>query len=138
VGNVDTGQRIAYDGLLRAARLAASIAGATGAEVEEIAEEALARLLLQDGPVNNPRAWVRSTATRLAAHTHDRTRLQTDDVLEDLTATERDLVLGQRAGYTVRELGAQLGRDEETTQALLAEANRKLRRSSRKLVDAGG
>jgi len=135
---VDTGQRIAYDGLLRAARLAASIAGVTGPEVDEIAEEALARLLLLDGPANNPKAWVRSTATRLAAHSHLRTRLRTDDVLEDLTATERGLVLGQRAGYTARELAARSGLDEETTQALLAEANRKLRRSSRRLVETGG
>jgi len=137
VGKVDTGQRIAYDGLLRAARLAASIAGATGAEVDEIADEALALLLLQDGPVNNPKAWVRSTATRLAAHTHARTRLQADDVLEELSATERDLVLGQRAGYSIRELAARLGLDEGSTQELLAEANRRLRRSSRKLVDTG-
>ena len=132
---MDTGQRIAYDGLLRAARLAASIAGATGTDVGEIADEAIARLLLQDGPVNNPKAWVRSTATGLAAHTQARERILSEDVLLELTSTERDLVLGHRAGYTERELAVRLGFDHETTQTLLLEASRKLRRSSRRLVD---
>src|SRR5688572_4960848 len=61
VGNVNA-QHIEYDGLRRAARLAASIAGATGVEVDEVADEAMARLLMQDGLVNNPKAWVRRTA----------------------------------------------------------------------------
>lgn len=135
MGNVDTGQQIAYDGLLRAARLAASIAGARGAEVEEIAEESMALLLMQDGLVNNPKAWVRSTAARLAAETHGRRRIQTDDVLEELTPTERSLVMGQRTGFSVRELAQRLGLSEDGTHALLAEANRKVRRSSRRLAE---
>lgn len=136
MGNVDTGQQIGYDGLLRAARLAASIAGASGAEVDEIAEEAMARLLMQDGLVNNPKAWVRRTATRLAAQAHARRRIQTDDVLEDLTAAERSLVMAQRSGYSVRELAQRHGLSEAEAGALLAEANRKVRRSSRRLADA--
>jgi DNA-directed RNA polymerase specialized sigma24 family protein len=132
---VDTGQQIVYDGLRRAARLAASIAGASGAEVDEIAEEAIARLLMQDGLVNNPKAWVRRTATRLAVQAHVRQRIQTDDVLEELSATERSLVVGQRAGYTVRELADRLGLGEDGTRELLMEANRKVRRTSRRFVD---
>ena len=135
MGNVDTGQQIAYDGLLRAARLAASIAGARGAEVEEIAEESMALLLMQDGLVNNPKAWVRSTAARLATEAHGRRRIQTDDVLEELTPTERSLVTGQRTGFSVRELAQRLGLSEDGTHALLAEANRKVRRSSRRLAE---
>jgi DNA-directed RNA polymerase specialized sigma24 family protein len=135
VGNVDTGQHTEYDGLRRAARLAASIAGATGSEVDEIAEEAMARLLMQDGLVNNPKAWVRRTATRLAVQAHARQRLNTDDVLEELTQTERSLVVGQRAGYTTRELAQRLGITEDATSTLLVEANRKVRRSSRRLAD---
>lgn len=133
---MDTGQQIEYDGLRRAARLAASIAGATGAEVDDVAEEAMARLLMQDGLVNNPKAWVRSTATRLAREAHARQRISSDDVLEELTPTERSLVVGHRSGHTVRELCHRLGITEETAQALLAEANRKVRRSSRRLADA--
>lgn len=132
---MDTGQQIVYDGLRRAARLAASIAGASGAEVDEIAEEAIARLLMQDGLVNNPKAWVRRTATRLAVQAHVRQRIQTDDVLEELSATERSLVVGQRAGYTVRELADRLGLGEDGTRELLMEANRKVRRTSRRFVD---
>jgi DNA-directed RNA polymerase specialized sigma24 family protein len=133
---VDTGQHIEYDGLRRAARLAASIAGATGAEVEEIAEEAMARLLMQDGLVNNPKAWVRSTATRLAAGTHARQRLRTDDVLEELTPTERGLVVGHRVGRPMRELAQHLGYSEDATRTMLSEANRKIRRSTRRLAEA--
>jgi DNA-directed RNA polymerase specialized sigma24 family protein len=133
---VDTGQQIAYDGLIRAARLAASIAGASGAEVDEIAEESMALLLMQDGLVNNPKAWVRSTAARLAAEAHGRRRIQTADVLDELTPTERSLVMGQRTGYSVRELAQRLGLSEDGTHEILAEANRKVRRSSRRLADA--
>lgn len=137
MGNVDTGQHTEYDGLRRAARLAASIAGASGSEVEEIAEEAVARLLMQDGLVNNPKAWVRSTATRLTVEAHRRQRINSDDVLEELDAAERTLVVGHRAGHTVRELAQRLGYSEEATRDMLAEANRKVRRSSRRLADAG-
>ena len=133
---MDTGQHIEYDGLRRAARLAASIAGAAGSEVEDIAEEAMARLLMQDGLVNNPKAWVRSTATRLTAQTHGRQRLRTDDVLGELDQTERRLVVAQRVGYTTRELAERLGVSEDTTRTLLSEANRKVRRSTRRLADA--
>jgi len=134
VGNVDTGQHLEYDGLSRAARLAASIAGAAGSEVDEIAEEAIARLLMQDGLVNNPKAWVRRTATRLAHEATSRQRISTDDVLEELDQIERRLVVGQRVGYTTRELAQGLGVSEDTTRTLLAEANRKVRRSSRRLA----
>lgn len=134
---MDTGQQhIEYDGLRRAARLAASIAGATGSEVDELADEAMARLLMQDGLVNNPKAWVRRTATRLAAQAHVRQRIRADDVLGELTATERSLVVGQRSGYTLRELAQRLGLTEDTAHELLAEANRKVRRSSRRLAEA--
>jgi DNA-directed RNA polymerase specialized sigma24 family protein len=137
VGNVDTGQQTAYDGLLRAARLAASIAGARGTGVVEIAEESVARLLMHDGLVNNPKAWVRSTAARLAGEAHARRpRIRTADVLDELTPTERTLVIGQRTGYTVRELAQRLGLGEQGIRELLAEANRKVRRSSRRLADA--
>jgi DNA-directed RNA polymerase specialized sigma24 family protein len=133
---VDTGQPNEYDGLRRAARLAASIAGAAGAEVDEIADEAMARLLLQDGLVNNPKAWVRRTATQLTVAAHARQRLRPDDVLQELDATERRLVVGQRVGFTTRELAQRLGVSEDDTRALLAEANRKVRRSSRRLAEA--
>lgn len=137
MGNVDTGQQdIEYDGLCRAARLAASIAGATGIDVDEIADEAMARLLMQDGRVNNPKAWVRRTATRLAVQAPLRQRIQADDLLGDLTATERSLVVGQCSGYSVRELARRLGLTEDATHELLAEAHRKVRRSSRRLADA--
>ena len=134
---MDTGQHSEYDGLRRAARLAASIAGAAGAEVEEVAEEALARLLMQDSLVNNPKAWVRRTATRLAVEAHVRQRIRTDDVLAELDPTERRLVVAQRAGYTIRELAERLEISEDTTRTLLSEANRKIRRSSRRLAEAG-
>lgn len=137
MGNVDTGQEFAYDGLLRAARLAASIAGASGTEVEEIADEAMARLLMQDGLVNNPKAWVRRTAQQLAAQAHARRHIHTDEVLEALTATERDLVLAQRSGYSLRELAQRAGLTEDGVALILAEANRKVRRSSRRLADTG-
>lgn len=136
MGNVDTGQHTEYDGLRRAARLAASIAGASGAEVGEIAEESLARLLMQDDLVNNPKAWVRSTATRLAREAHARQRINADDVLEELTPTERGLVVGHRVGRPVRELAQRLGYSEDATRTMLSEANRKVRRSSRRLADA--
>jgi hypothetical protein len=136
VGNVDTAQTNEYDGLRRAARLAASIAGAAGAEVEEIADEAMARLLLQDGLVNNPKAWVRRTAGQLAMATYARQRLRPDDVLGELDPTERRLVVGQRAGYSTRELALRLGATEDDTRMMLAEANRKIRRSSRRLAEA--
>ena len=132
---MDTGQQIAYSGLLRAARLAASIAGARGADVDEIAEESMALLLMQDGLVNNPKAWVRSTAARLAAESQRRRRIQTDDVLGELTPTERSLVMGQRTGVSVRELAQRLGISEDGTHALIAEANRKVRRTSRRLAE---
>lgn len=133
---MNTGQHTEYDGLRRAARLAASIAGASGAEVGEIAEEALARLLMQDDLVNNPKAWVRSTATRLAREAHIRQRINADDVLEELTPTERGLVVGHRVGRSMRELAQHLGYSEDATRTMLAEANRKVRRSSRRLADA--
>lgn len=136
MGNVDAGQHTEYDGLRRAASLAASIAGATGAEVEEIAEEALARLLMQDSLVNNPKAWVRATATRLAREAHARQRINSDDVLEELTPTERGLVVGHRVGHSVRELARRHGFSEDATRTMLSEANRKVRRSSRRLADA--
>lgn len=137
MGNVDTGQHIEYDGLRRAARLAASIAGARGAVVDAIADEAMARLLMQDTLVNNPKAWVRSTATRLAQGSHARQNLQVDEVLSDLTPTERSLVVGHRSGYSMRELAQRLGIDQDTAQRWLAEANRKVRRPSTRAVDAG-
>jgi DNA-directed RNA polymerase specialized sigma24 family protein len=137
VGNVDNGQHSEYDGLRRAARLAASIAGAAGSDVEEIADEAMARLLMQDGLVNNPKAWVRGTATTLAAGAQTRQRIRPDDVLEELDPTERALVVGQRVGYSTRELAQKWGLSEETIRTLLAEANRKVRRSTRRFVDAG-
>jgi cell division septum initiation protein DivIVA len=133
---VDTGQHIETEGLRRAARLAASIAGATGSEVDEIAEEAMARLLMQDGLVNNPKAWVRSTAARLAVQVHARQRIRSDDVLEELDQVERSLVVGQRSGYSTRELALRLGFSEDDASAMLVEANRKVRRSSRRLADA--
>jgi len=132
---VDTGQQIEYDGLRRAARLAANIAGARGTTADEIAEESMALLLLQDGLVNNPKAWVRRTATRLAVRAQARQRLQADDVLQELTATERSLVVGHRAGHPLRHLAARAGVTEEQATLLLAEANRKIRRSSRRLTD---
>jgi DNA-directed RNA polymerase specialized sigma24 family protein len=135
VGIVDTGQANEYDGLRRAARLAASIAGAAGAEVDEIADEAMARLLLQDGLVNNPKAWVRRTATQLAAAAHVRQRLRPDDVLQELDPTERRLVVGQRVGFSTRELAQRVGVTEDDARILLVEANRKVRRSSRRLAE---
>jgi DNA-directed RNA polymerase specialized sigma24 family protein len=137
VGNVDTGQHIQYDGLLRAARLAASIAGATGSDVDEIADEAMARLLLQDGPVNNSKAWVRSTATRLAGQRQTRERIRVDQVLDELTALERSVVIGHRTGYPTRVIAQELGATEDAVAVVLAEANRKLRRSSRRFADMG-
>jgi DNA-directed RNA polymerase specialized sigma24 family protein len=135
---VDTGQHhIEIDGLRRAARIAASIAGAAGSEVDDIAEEAMARLLMQDGLVNNPKAWVRSTATRLAAGTSRPQRIRTDEVLGELSPTERSLVVGHRSGYTMRELARRLDLSEDAARDQLAEANRKVRRSSRRLADAG-
>lgn len=131
---MDTGQQIAYDGLLRAARLAAGIAGARGVHAERIADEAMALLLMQDSVVNNPKAWVRSAATRLAAQTHPRARIQTADVLSGLSSTERTLVTAQRAGWTVAEVALLLGLAEGDTRTLLEEANRKVRRSSRRLA----
>lgn len=133
---MDISQPNEYDGLRRAARLAASIAGATGAEVDEIADEAMARLLLQDGLVNNPKAWVRRTAGQLAVAAYARQRIRPDDVLEELDPTERRLVVGQRVGFSTRELAQRLGVSEDDTRALLAEANRKVRRSSRRLAEA--
>ena len=130
-------QHIEYDGLRRAARLAASIAGATGAEVDEVADEAMARLLMQDGLVNNPKAWVRRTAGRLVVEAHVRQRIQADEVLLELSPTERTLVVGQRTGYSTRELALRFGFTEEATRTLLAEANRKVRRFSRRLAGAG-
>jgi hypothetical protein len=111
------------------------MAGATGAEVDEIAEEAVARLLMQDGPVNNPKAWVRRTAGELAVRGKLRRRISADDVLAGLTDLERSLVLWQRAGYTTRELARKIGTSEEAATALLAEANRTVRRSSRRLAE---
>jgi DNA-directed RNA polymerase specialized sigma24 family protein len=134
---VNTGQHPEYDGLRRAARLAASIAGATGSEVTDVAEEAMARLLMQDGLVNNPKAWVRSTATRLAREKHARQQIHADDVLEELTPTERGLVVGHRVGHPMRELARRFGYSEDATRTMLAEANRKVRRSSRRFADAG-
>lgn len=133
---MDTGQQIEYDGLRRAARLAASIAGATGADVADVADEAMARLLLQDGLVNNPKAWVRSAATRLASGAEPRAHVRADDVLAELTITERSLVVGHRTGHPVRELAGRVGMSEDAAAVLLSEANRKVRRSSRRLADA--
>jgi len=138
VGIVDTGQHIEYDGLRRAACLAASIAGATAVDIDDIAEETMARLLMQDSPVNNPKAGVRSTATRLAAPSHKRQRIRSDDVLRELNPTERSLVVGHRAGYSIRELAQRVGYNEAATRTLLTEANRKIRRSSRRFADADG
>jgi DNA-directed RNA polymerase specialized sigma24 family protein len=135
---VETDQQTAYDGLLRAARLAASIAGASGAVVEEIADESVARLLMQDGVVNNPKAWVRRTAGQLAAESHARRRIQTAEVLGDLTATERTLVLAQRSGHTLRDVAESLGITEDAARLGIAEANRKVRRSSRRLGRPAG
>jgi DNA-directed RNA polymerase specialized sigma24 family protein len=134
---VETGQHIEYDGLRRAARLAASIAGATGAEVDEVADEAMARLLMQDGLVNNPKAWVRRTATQLTVQAHGRRRIHVDDVLKQLTPIERSLVVGQRAGYSIRELAQRFQLAEDVATTMLAEANRQVRRFSRRLADAG-
>jgi len=134
---VDTGHDIEIDGLRRAARIAASIAGAAGSQVDDIAEEAMARLLMLDGLVNNPKAWVRSTATRLAAETHRSTRIRSDDVLGELSALERSLVVAHRSGWTMRELARRFDLTEEAAREQLAEANRKVRRSSRRLADAG-
>lgn len=128
---MDTGQQIEIDGLRRAARIAASIAGAAGAEVDEIAEEAIARLLLQDGLVNNPKAWVRRTAMRLAAQAHVRQRIHADEVLVELSAEERKLVVRHRAGYSVRELAKRHGLTEEDVSGALADADRKIRRPDR-------
>jgi DNA-directed RNA polymerase specialized sigma24 family protein len=105
-------------------------------EVDEIADEAMARLLLQDGLVNNPKAWVRRTATQLAVAAYARQRLRPDDVLQELDPIERRLVVGQRVGFTTRELAQRLGVSEDETRALLAEANRKARRSSRRVAEA--
>jgi predicted transcriptional regulator len=58
-------------------------------------------------------------------------------VLEELTAVERVLVVGHRAGRPMRELAERLGYSEDATRDLLTEANRKVRRSSRRLADAG-
>lgn len=135
---METGQQTAYDGLLRAARLAASIAGASGAEVEEVAEEAVARLLMQDGVVNNPKAWVRRTAAQLTAGTHARRRIRTAEVLRGLTATEATLVLAHRAGHSLRDVAESLGMTEDAARLVVAEANRTVRRSSRRLGDLPG
>jgi DNA-directed RNA polymerase specialized sigma24 family protein len=134
---VETGQHIEYEGLRRAARLAASIAGATGADVDEVADEAMARLLMQDGLVNNPKAWVRRTATRLTVQGHGRRRIHADDVLKQLTPIERSLVVGQRAGYSIRELAQRFDVAEDVATTMLAEANRQVRRFTRRLADAG-
>lgn len=131
---MDIGQQITYDGLLRAARLAAGIAGARGPRVDEVADEAIARLLMLDVVVNNPKAWVRSVATRLAAETHAHRRIRTVEVLAGLTATERTLVTGHRAGWTVSELAAMVDLSEGATRELLVRANRTLRRSRRTLA----
>lgn len=142
--------QIEYQGLRRAAKLAACRAGATGTAVDEIADEALARLLLQDGPVNNPKAWVRRTATRLAVDETSRRaaapealvdrrlpqqRRSPDELLEQLEPDERRLIVAHRAGYTNREIARRYGHTEEVVRLLLAEATRKLRRSTRRLEE---
>jgi hypothetical protein len=95
----------------------------------------MALLLLQDGLVNNPKAWVRRTATRLAVRAQARQRIQADDVLEELTPTERSLVVGHRAGHALRHLARRAGLTEEQAASLLAEANRMIRRCGRRLTD---
>jgi DNA-directed RNA polymerase specialized sigma24 family protein len=50
----------------KAARSSASSAGAENLWVDEIADEAMARLFLQDPPPNNPKGWVRRVARNLA------------------------------------------------------------------------
>ncbi|MBW8750482.1 MAG: hypothetical protein JF565_03560 [Propionibacteriales bacterium] len=82
------------------------------------------------------KAWVRRTAGQLAVAAYARQRIRPDDVLEELDPTERRLVVGQRVGFSTRELAQRLGVSEDDTRALLAEANRKVRRSSRRLAEA--
>ena len=76
----------------------------------------------------------RGTAVRLTVHAHARLRIRTDDLLQGLTATERDLVIGQRTGYTVPELAEHVGLGEDAVRELLAAANKVVRRSSRRLA----
>lgn len=45
-------------------------------------------------------------------------------------------MVGQRSGYTLRELAQRLGLTEDVAHQLLTEANRKVRRSSRRLAEA--
>jgi DNA-directed RNA polymerase specialized sigma24 family protein len=148
---VETNQ-LEFEGLRRAARLAACSAGAVGEAIDAIADEAMTRLLMQDGPVNNPKAWVRRTARRLAVEDapsakeprgarripQQRRRIQPDDLLEGLDEGERLVVVAHRAGYTNREIGRRYGLTEDAVRALLADANRKLRRSSRRLEQSAG
>lgn len=55
-----------YTELRRAARGSANKAGAEDLWLDEIADEAMARLFLSDPPPDNPKAWVRRVARNLA------------------------------------------------------------------------
>jgi DNA-directed RNA polymerase specialized sigma24 family protein len=45
-------------------------------------------------------------------------------------------VVAQRVGYSTRELAGRLGVSEDAARTLLSEANRKIRRSTRRLAEA--
>jgi len=55
--------------------------------------------------------------------------------LLELSPRQREVVLLHAAGWRYRELAERLGLTEDVAHQLLAEGNRKMRRSSRRLAD---
>lgn len=74
--------------LRKAARGSASNAGADNLWLDEIADEAMARLFLSDPPPDNPKAWVRRVARNLAT---DAFRAGPPEGWGDLPLTNPDL-----------------------------------------------
>jgi RNA polymerase sigma factor (sigma-70 family) len=130
-------------------RLALSFArrcGARAEDAEDLAQEALLKLVTHADTVENPAAWLRIVVRRLSAHGRTREEplpttpqaldpwvavdldIDTRRVLERMGARERASVLLSLAGYSERESSVRLGCSLKATEKALHQARRQVRR----------
>ena len=121
--------------------------GASGADAQDAAQEAMTKALAAWARIDNPRAWVRTTALRTWwKHTSWDAALNEDTPLpvhEDPTATKeekwevvhllRRLPPAQRVvaalyydGFSTREISSMAGKTEATVRSLLRHARQRL------------
>ncbi|WP_168724353.1 sigma-70 family RNA polymerase sigma factor [Streptomyces sp. A1547] len=145
-----------------------AILGCRDEAAKDVAQEAMVRLLEQDGNVAHPRAWVRLTASRIAfdnnrrdirrsqlswqeanlpaaaplgpaeQSAHQSEARQVLELLQGLPPRQREVMAWHFDGFSAGEIATLLGVKPATVQSNLRHARERLRQAWKQRTHGGG